>query len=255
VIAARAVSVLESRGLSKRYGGVVAVDGVTAEFPSSTVTVIVGANGAGKTTLFQMLSGMLEPDAGDVLYHGRILRRQAGSQPQSLGIGRLFQDSRVFNRLTAIENILVALPGDLRSRVMACWGINADASNHLLGDAHRFLESVGLASEATSSAGALSTGQQRLLAIARLLAGGGDVLLMDEPSRGVSPRMQHIVADLIRDQAGAGRAVVVIEHDMNFVRAIADHVHFMNAGRIVASGNAEDVLSDPRIRSTYLGLE
>jgi ABC-type branched-subunit amino acid transport system ATPase component len=248
---------LECRNLVKSFGGVRAVDDFSVSFEAAQVTALIGPNGAGKTTLFHLITGFLRPDAGEILYCGRRIDRLPPWQVARQGIGRLFQDVRVFGELSAQENLLLAFPRQLgenaawsllrRSEVLSRDQVNAE-------EARRLLDMAGLTAFASTPAEQLSYGQQKLLAFMRLLAAGTQVLLLDEPTAGIHPPMIPHVLDLIRKQASEGKTVVVIEHNMTVVLEVADWVNFMDEGQLVAFGSAPDVLGDPEVRATYLGL-
>jgi len=248
---------LECRELTKAFGGVLAVKDVSAPFDGGKVTALVGPNGAGKTTLFHLMAGALVPNAGDVLYRGRSIRGLPPWEVARLGIGRLFQDVRVFKRLSVLDNVCVGFRGQggeqplfalfSRHRVRRLEAANRE-------EALRWLEWVDLADHQSLPAETLSYGQQKLLTIARLLAVGADALLLDEPTAGVHPILVEQLLQVIRRLAEEGKTVVVIEHNMNVVLEVADWVYFMDEGQIAAFGSPQEVLDDPEVRATYLGL-
>lgn len=248
---------MECLNLTKSFGGVHAVEDVSAPFEAGKITALVGPNGAGKTTLFHLIGGAIQPDSGDVLYDGQRLNDLPPWEISGLGIGRLFQDVRVFERLSVLENLLVAFGNQVGEHplapVAARWRVSRQEAG-LQEAALRYLELVDLANHRGNQAQALSYGQQKLLAIARLLAAGADSLLLDEPTAGVHPILIDRLLEVIRRIAGEGKTLVVIEHNMNVVLDIADWVYFMNEGQILAFGTPRDVLDDPEVRATYLGL-
>lgn len=248
---------LECRNLTKTFGGLKAVDNVSVIFEAGKVTALIGPNGAGKTTLFHLISGALRPDSGEVWYRGRRIDGLPPWRIAQMGIGRLFQDVRVFGRLTALDNVRVAFrkqKGENPLWAILRW-LRVNREEQILTDeARRWLEFVGLRELENSLAEDLSYGQQKLLAIARLLAAGADVFLLDEPTAGVNPEMVRSLLSLIRRLAKEGKTVVVIEHNMNVVMEIADWVFFMDEGQIVAFGLPEEVLGDRTVRAAYLGI-
>lgn len=246
---------LECRDLSKAFGGVCAVDDVDLTFEAGKITALVGPNGAGKTTIFHLITNFVQADAGQVLYKGRSVTGMPSWAIARSGIGRLFQDVRIFRRLTVLENVLVAFPDfeNPISAVLSKFGINK-LSRSFESDALAWLELVDLASHSNERAEALSYGQQKLLAIARLLAAGADVLLLDEPSAGINPKIVKRLLEVIRSLADEGRTIVVIEHNMNVVLDIAQWAYFMDDGRVTAFGLPDEVLGDVNVRTRYLGL-
>lgn len=248
---------LECRDLTKTFGGVRAVDGVDASFEAGKVTALVGPNGAGKTTLFHLISGALKPDGGEVLLRGAPIGGKAPWEIANLGIGRLFQDVRVFPKLTVLENLLVARRDQMGEKVLPALFSQrrvAQEEERHASEARRWLDLVSLTDHEASPAEALSYGQQKLLGIARLLAAGAEVFLLDEPTAGVNPKLIDRLLEVIRQLADEGKTVVVIEHNMNVVLKIADWVYFMDEGQIAAFGMPAEVLSDESVRGLYLGL-
>jgi ABC-type branched-subunit amino acid transport system ATPase component len=248
---------LESRSLVKSFGGVRAVDDLSACFAAGTITALVGPNGAGKTSLFHLLSGALRPDRGEVLYHGRRIDGLPPWQVARLGIGRLFQDTRVFPRLTVAENVLVGFPRQLGESPVSSLLRRpqvARQERERAAEAAALLEQVGLGPLGQERAEQLSYGQQKLLAVARLLAAGAAVLLLDEPTAGINPAYGGRLLEMMRQLAGDGRTVVLIEHDMRVVLEVADRVYFMDRGRITAAGTAREVLNSQAVRAHYVGL-
>lgn len=248
---------LECRGLSKSFGGVHAVNDVGLAFERGKVTALIGPNGAGKTTLFHLITGTLRPDAGDVLYRGRSIVGLPPWGVAGLGVGRLFQDVRVFKRLTVLENVLVSIPhrraANPLAALLARRRMRRDEAEHER-QALRWLDFVALAERRAAAAAELSYGQQKLLAIARLLAAGADVLLLDEPTSGVHPTLAQRLLGVVRDLAGEGKTVVVIEHNMGVVLEVADWAYFMDEGRVAAAGVPREVLGDAAVRTRYIGL-
>ena len=248
---------LECRNLVKTFGGVRAIDDLSVTFEAGRITALIGPNGAGKTTLFHLITGALRPDAGEILYRERRIDHLPPWRIAQLGIGRLFQDVRVFNKLTVLENVLVAFRGQsgenpLNSLLRRSAINRQERAN--VEEARRRLDFVGLGGLSAARGEDLSHGQQKLLALARLLAADADVFLLDEPTSGVNPEMVDTLLDLIRRLAGEGKTVVVIEHNMDVVMEIANWVYFMDEGEIVAFGLPDEILGDREVRAAYLGL-
>ncbi len=249
---------LETVDVTKSFGGIKAVDNVSISFESGQITALIGPNGAGKTTLFHLITGMIPPDNGQILYKGQEIQGRSPWEIARLGIGRLFQDVRIFPHLTVLENVLTAFkyqPGEnplwtlLRRKKMV------EAEHSLLQKARYWLNFVGLEKLERHPGEALSFGQQKLLSLARLLANEAEVLLLDEPTAGVNPEMIQKIIDLIQKLAHKeGKTIVVIEHNMNVVLQVADWVFFMDEGRIEAFGKPEEVLAEKEVREAYIGL-
>jgi ABC-type branched-subunit amino acid transport system ATPase component len=248
---------IECKGLVKSFGGVRAVADLSVSFEAGRVTALIGPNGAGKTTLFHLIAGLIHPDGGEINYQGKRIDHIPAYSIARLGIGRLFQDVRIFNKLTTLENVLVAYRGQVGESplgsVLHRRKVATQERNNLRQAIH-YLSFVGLSDLSEARAEDLSYGQQKLLAVARLLAADAEVFLLDEPTSGVNPGMVKEIITLIRQLAAQGKTVVLIEHDMSVVIEVADWVYFMDEGQIVAFGLPDEVLADRNIRAIYLGL-
>jgi ABC-type branched-subunit amino acid transport system ATPase component len=255
---------LETENLAKRFGGVDALVDVSLDFPSGTTTAIIGPNGAGKSTLFNVVAGYLPPDSGEVYLwpdHSNALeaRERITQLPPHLlarkGLGILFQDVRVFEGLTALENVAVSYRGQRDEQPL--FGLlrphsAAQIEKTAREKAHEYLDFVGLSDKMHLWAGQLSYGQQKLVALARLLATEAQVLLLDEPTAGVHPEMVDRILGLIRKLTdGDGRTVVMIEHNLNVVRSVGDWVYLMAAGRIEVFGKPGEVLRDRTLLEVF----
>ncbi|MGH9240285.1 MAG: ABC transporter ATP-binding protein [Vicinamibacterales bacterium] len=247
---------IECRDLVKAFDGVHAVDGVSASFEPGRIKALIGPNGAGKTTLFHLMAGSLTPDAGQVLYGGISIERRPSWKRARMGIGRLFQDVRVFKAMTVEENVLVAFPAageDPVTPIFRRARLRVDEAERRE-RVDELLRLVGLEQLSKTYAELLSFGQQKLLAITRLLAAGATTLLLDEPTAGVDPGMLQRLMARLRALAAEGCTIVLIEHNMNVVTELADWVYFLDEGQIVAVGLPGEVLGDPTVRDLYLGL-
>jgi ABC-type branched-subunit amino acid transport system ATPase component len=251
------MSVLHLENVSKSFDGIQAVDEVSIGFNEGKITTLIGPNGAGKTTVFNLISGFLHPDAGAIYYRDKAIHELRPWHISQVGIGRLFQDVRLFDRLTVKENVMAAFRNQKGENALismvARWKV-AKEENLLASRAMKLLESVGLAERAAEMAENLSYGQQKLLAIARLLAADADFILLDEPTSGVSPQMVEKLLNVIRSLAREGKTIVVIEHNINVVMEISDWVYFMDEGQVVSFGLPYEVLGDPEVRAAYVGL-
>lgn len=251
------MELLELQDVTRTFGGVKAVDDVSFSLAEGHITSLIGPNGAGKTTLFGLITGFLKPDAGVISYRGRRIDGLPPYRIAGMGIGRLFQDVRVFDRLTVLDNVLLARKGQrgenpvisllFRRRVQ-----KEEAKN--LEVARSWLDFVGLGEMENALAEDLSYGQQKLLAIARLLANDADLLLLDEPTAGVNPGMVRSILDLIRRLTAEGKTVVVIEHNMSVIMEISNWVFFLDDGKLISFGLPEEILGDPAVREAYIGI-
>ncbi len=247
---------LRAERLDKHFGGIKAADGLGLALPRGKVTALVGPNGAGKTTVFNLLTGFLPLDAGTVALYGRDITRLAPWRSVRSGLARTFQDVRLFERMTVLDNVLAAIPDQpgerLRPLFLAPWR-TAAAERRNREKALGYLAFVGLAHRANEVAASLAFGEQKLVALARLVATEADVLLLDEPASGVDAQWVHRILDLIRQLAAAGKTVCIVEHNLEVVTAVADRAYFMDAGRIIAEGRPEELMADPRLSEIYFG--
>lgn len=248
---------LETINLGKSFDGIKAVSNLQIGLEQGRVTALIGPNGAGKTTAFHLMSGFVKPETGSVHHRGCDITKLPPWQIAARGVVRLFQEVRVFEGISVLDNILTAIAAEEIETPLAAiiFRFRVTASERQLrAKAEGVLEYVGLQPWANQLAGALSFGQQKLLAIARLIAMDPDVILLDEPAAGISPAMLSKVLVLIRSLADSGKTIGVIEHNMNVVLRIADWVYFMNEGEVFMVGSPLDVLSDPEIRTLYMGF-
>lgn len=255
-VAEAAGPALSARGLGKSFGGITAADDLTLALPRGKVTALVGPNGAGKTTVFNLLTGFLAPDGGTVALGDTDVTRAAPWRTVRLGLARSFQDVRLFERMTVLDNVLAAVPhqpGERLGPLFFAPGRTARAERRNREKALGYLAFVGLADRAGELASSLAFGEQKLVALARLIATEADVLLLDEPASGVDLHWVQRILDLIRQLAAAGKTVCIVEHNLEVVTAIADHAYFMEAGRIIAEGRPEDLMADRRLAEIYFG--
>ncbi len=231
---------LRADRVTKSFGGVLALDGCSLTAPAGQITGLIGPNGSGKTTLFNVMTGYERIDAGQV-YLGA--RRITGASPHrvfALGVGRTFQLTRIFPRLTVLENMLVPAQ---RGR---------PARQHRE-RALELLAFTGIADHARELAGTLSYGQRKLLELAYILVADPAVVLLDEPAGGVNPSLIHHIADRISELNKAGQTFLIVEHNMEFVMGLCHQVTVLDSGTVVASGPPEVIRTDPRVLDAYLG--
>ncbi len=243
---------LATSGLTKRFGGLVAANDVALGVEPGEIHAVIGPNGAGKTTLIAALAGELRPDAGTIRFAGTDISRLGPARRAALGIARSFQITSIFREFTALDNVALAVQAHAGHSFRFWRPAQGDA--RLREPARAALAEIGLADRADMPAAALSHGEKRALELAMVLATRPRLLLLDEPTAGMGPADS---ADIVRLLAGLkGRlAIVLVEHDMDAVFALADRVTVMVYGRIIATGLPEAIRADAQVRRAYLGEE
>jgi len=242
--------VLEIRALKKHFGGVQAVNGVDLTIPRADMRAVIGPNGAGKTTLFNLITGDIQHDSGVVYFSGNEISGLPPDQVCRRGIGRTFQITSVFRRLTVLENVQTALLTHHRRH----YNVFARAARLYRDEAFALLEQVGLSAQAPKPSGILSHGDQRRLELAVALASEPHLLMLDEPTAGMAPRERHALMALVaRIAADTGLTVLFTEHDMDVVFAAARSISVMHQGSVIAEGEPLDVRGNSEVQRVYLG--
>ena len=242
------MSILQVTDIRKAYGGIRALDGCSMDFEEGAINGLIGPNGSGKTTLFNVISGYEKPDAGRVTLRGKDITNCAPDRVFELGIGRTFQVTRIFPRLTVMENLHVASQRRGFAAQLRSWKSAAERIR-----ATEVLDFVGLSRLADEPAGGLSYGQQKLLEFAFIMIASPSIMLLDEPAGGVNPTLLRGLADRIRALNKTGVTFVIVEHDMEFVMGLCDRVNVMHQGCGLASGAPEEVRANPDVLEAYLG--
>jgi branched-chain amino acid transport system ATP-binding protein len=243
-------AMLSASGLTRRFGGLVAVDNVSIELRRGQIHAVIGTNGAGKSTLINLLAGEIAPTSGAVSLAGQAVTGARPHRLARLGVGRTFQRSNVFVEFTAFENCRLAA----QARTPRAWALHERAARCAVSSdaAARALAAVGLAAREDMPAGLLSHGERRELEIAMCLATDPSVLLLDEPLAGMGAEESQHVLELLR-RLKPERAILLVEHDMDAVFAVADVISVMVDGVVLATGTPEAVRNDAAVREAYLG--
>ena len=244
--------ILRTRGLTKRFGGLVAVSDVSLDLYLGEIHVVIGPNGAGKTTLTNLLSGDLPPTSGEVMFGGRDIAGCSADQVSRMGIGRSYQKTNIFLPFTVFENARLAA----QSRTPHALKVFSRAADYaeINQRAGAALEATGLSHRAGRVAATLSHGEQRQLEIAMCLATQPRVLLLDEPLAGMGPHESQSMVELIRKLTG-DHAIMLIEHDMDAVFTLADKLTVMVNGQVIASGTPAEIRANAGVQAAYLGEE
>jgi ABC-type branched-subunit amino acid transport system ATPase component len=239
-------ALLTLRGLSKTFGGLAAVQSVDMELTQGVITALVGPNGAGKTTLFNLVTGNLPPDAGVITLEGRAITGLAPHRIARLGIARSFQDLRLFTHMSVRDNVLASV-----ERTAWFWQGTSGAARRTATEAA--LDRTGLRAMAGARAVDLSYAEAKFLSLARILATGARIWLLDEPASGLDPASRSRFIALLRGAVAEGVTICLIEHNLDIVTEIADRIAFLDQGRKLAEGEPAAILQDPALRSIYFG--
>jgi ABC-type branched-subunit amino acid transport system ATPase component/ABC-type branched-subunit amino acid transport system permease subunit len=241
---------LDVKNVSKRFGGLRAVDGASFGVPEGSITALIGPNGSGKTTLFNMIDGTMSLDRGQVWFEGKRIDRMKPWGRAHAGLGRTFQITRLFKEMTVLENV-VAPVRDFKLR-----HLNADAvSGPEAERADELLDFVGMFKYRDARASALSYGQQKLVELAQVLMLDPKLILLDEPAGGINPTLIQRMDEMIRELNSRGKTFLIVEHNMPFVLGLCDPVRVLGRGQLMAQGTPEEIQKDPRVLDAYLGDE
>jgi ABC-type branched-subunit amino acid transport system ATPase component len=249
---------LDAQGLFKSYGGVEAVAGMDLLLPYGRITGLIGPNGAGKTTLLNLVSGVERPSAGRTALSGRDVTGFPAHRLAALGLVRTFQICRDLGRLTVIENLLVARPRQTGEGVIGLLAHGRRVRNEEtagVAQARALLEQVDLWRLANEPAASLSGGQKKLLELCRALMLSPQVVLLDEPAAGVAPALKEVLIATIRSLVAREITVLIVEHDLEMVASLCDHVYVMAGGRLLTEGAFDDVTRDRGVLEAYLGVK
>lgn len=243
---------LKIENLTKKFGGIKAVDNCSFEIKKGEITALIGPNGSGKTTIFNLISGIIKPDQGGIFLNNQNIINYSVDQISNLGISRLFQQPRLFKNLTVKENLLLAIDNEDVKLWKNIFGLNK-ITEEKQKTVKNILENVGISETKNKIANELSFGQKRLTELARTILNSHQLLILDEPVGGVNPRIKKDIANFLLDLKKQKQTILLIEHDMPFTFNIADCIIVINAGRVIAQGTPNEIKQNKEVLEAYLG--
>jgi branched-chain amino acid transport system ATP-binding protein len=244
--------IIETRGVTKHFGGLRAVDGVDLQVRDGDLHSIIGPNGAGKTTLFNLISGYLKPTSGQVFLRGKEITGTPLHRMAHMGLGRSFQITNIFPTLSVLENVRLAAQAQGKDS-FKLWR-SAGGFSTYNERAFQALQEVGLAEKTGSIAGTLPHGDKRKLELAIILAGDPQVLLLDEPTAGMASEQVPVLVEMIaRIRANGRKTIILVEHNMSVVMNVSDRITVMHQGKVLAEGNPQEIASNELVQKAYLG--
>jgi len=249
---------LITKNVTKKFGGLTAIDDVSLKIDEGIITVIIGPNGAGKTTFFNVISGVYTPTEGKVYFEGNEIQNLKPYQVNKIGISRTYQIINLFKNMSVLENVMVGMQSRLNSNFfMSLFHTRKERAEEkaALESAYNWLEFVGLQEKMLNPAGSLSYGEQRLLEIVRGLSSNPKLILLDEPAAGMNIQEKIELDVLLQEIVRRGVSILMVEHDMKLVMDVADKIFVLNNGSLLAEGTPKEIQSNPLVIEAYLGGE
>lgn len=249
------MELLNVENLAKNFAGIAAVKNCSFSVPAKKISCLIGPNGAGKTTIFNLITGVFSADAGCIRYNGRDICGLSCTKTVQLGIARTFQDLKLFQEFTVLQNVLVSIKDRYGENMWDGFFFSNKSKRYLtdLNRAKEALNLVGLFSKANSPVNDLPYGEQKLVSLARILAVEADLLLLDEPASGLDKDGFGKLLDILDRVLSMGKSILVVEHNMDFVKDIAQKAIFLHQGEVLAEGEIADIVADERLTDIYFG--
>jgi ABC-type branched-subunit amino acid transport system ATPase component len=249
------LELLKIEKLAKSFGGLAAVKNCSFSIPDKQISCLIGPNGAGKTTIFNLITGVLAADEGCIRYNGRDICGLSCSKTVKLGISRTFQDLKLFGEFTVLQNVMVSIKERYGESIWEGLFFSYKSKKYLsdLNKAREVLNLVGLYAKANSSVNDLPYGEQKLVSLARILAVEADLMLLDEPASGLDKEGFSKLLDILERVLKMGKSIIVVEHNMDFVKDIAHKAIFLHQGEVLAEGTIADIVADDRLTEIYFG--
>ncbi|MDR1914235.1 MAG: ABC transporter ATP-binding protein [Clostridiales bacterium] len=252
------MKILEVKDISKNFGGVRALSNLSFSLEEGQITGLIGSNGAGKTTIFNVITGFLKSDSGQIIYKGEDITGLAPIKIVKKGICRTFQELRLFGKLSVFENICLGIPDQSEEKFMTALIKPPKVRKERAAVKEKvegIIDYVGLTPYTNYLAESLAYGEQKLLSLGRFLATGADTLLLDEPTSGLDGRHIDNILEVVRKLTTSGKTICLIEHNMEVVSAVSSYIYVLDQGTKLAEGFSKDVMNDPQVLSIYLGGE
>lgn len=243
---------LKLKNVKKYFGGVKAVDGCSFEIAPNKITALIGPNGSGKTTIFNLISGILKADSGQIFLDNKNITNLSPHKISNLGLSRVFQQAHLFNNLTIEENLSLAMDNEDMRFTKNLLGLNR-LSKEKKQKIKETLELIGIDKSPQHLCGELSYGQKRLVELARAILNPHRLLMLDEPVAGVNPKLREKIIKILKDLEKRGETVLLIEHDMNFTFSVASYIIVMDAGQVIAQGKPSSIKNNKEVLEAYLG--
>jgi ABC-type branched-subunit amino acid transport system ATPase component len=245
-------NMLTLQNLTKKFGGVKAVDNCSFKIEKGKITALIGPNGSGKTTIFNLISGIIQANEGKVIFNDQNLIGNSVNEISNWGISRIFQKSRLFKNLSVKDNLLLAFNNDDTKLWKNIFGSDKSFDKKSTGISE-ILAELGISDIGGALANEISFGQKRLVELARAILNPHELLLLDEPVAGVSPKIRNIIKALLIKMKNEGKGILLIEHDMVFTLGVSDYIIVMDAGSVIAEGAPQDIRKNEKVLEAYLG--